>query len=606
MRWMRTALLTLVWLMLCRPESSASTLWYPTGTGFATWAFEDLWPAKGDYDFNDLVVKYRLMFDGVDDANVTTIAVVMKVEARGADQHSGFGINLPIPSETTATAMLWKGCNGASVTPEVEPDSVSFLILADAFDVLPSVAACEGFANTQPPDGDCATQPGQEFTLNISLSPGVARTSLLFGVNPFLFASDDPAAHRREVHLAGFPPTPRADQSLMGKQDDATVVTDLLTHPFYVTADNYPWGLDIPVEFVWPKEGVDVTTAYDEFNSWASSTGVDRVTWFTRTPEDGKGWGNTVTTERCDWCVARQVVCMPSDGCHLAGACVPETGVCSAGLPKADGEACEAGTCQNGVCIELSPADIPDLRFWLDANDSSTLYTDTSCAVHVSQSDDQVACWRDKSGHNDIVSQSLQSNRPMWKMQQLNQKSVVRFDGVSDYLNGGDILDMGTSERHIFIVAKTIGETGYLLTKASYSGAVARWAIGHDVTWGSLGLVYFTQDNLGYMCATLAVPHPSYEIVEGQTNRTSRVNSIYHNGSAALATGGLLNPSYHYDTSFSLLIGAYNNPGGSTPPQSGYFLNGDIAEILIYDRALSVPERQFVNAYLSQKYGIPL
>ncbi|NLH53483.1 MAG: LruC domain-containing protein, partial [Bacteroidales bacterium] len=34
--------------------------YYPSSNGFATLAFEDNWPNKGDYDFNDVVVDYQL------------------------------------------------------------------------------------------------------------------------------------------------------------------------------------------------------------------------------------------------------------------------------------------------------------------------------------------------------------------------------------------------------------------------------------------------------------------------------------------------------------------------------------------------------------------
>lgn len=36
-----------------------------------------------------------------------------------------------------------------------------------------------------------------------------------------------------------------------------------------------------------------------------------------------------------------------------------------------------------------------------------------------------------------------------------------------------------------------------------------------------------------------------------------------------------------------------------------YFLRGDLAEILIYDRALSDTERLDVDAYLRAKYALP-
>ena len=38
---------------------------------------------------------------------------------------------------------------------------------------------------------------------------------------------------------------------------------------------------------------------------------------------------------------------------------------------------------------------------------------------------------------------------------------------------------------------------------------------------------------------------------------------------------------------------------------SNYFWWGDLAELIIYDRALSSSERQQIEAYLKAKYGTP-
>ena len=43
-----------------------------------------------------------------------------------------------------------------------------------------------------------------------------------------------------------------------------------------------------------------------------------------------------------------------------------------------------------------------------------------------------------------------------------------------------------------------------------------------------------------------------------------------------------------------------NSTGGSL----GYYLDGDIAEVLIYNRALTLVERQAVEDYLAAKYGL--
>jgi len=48
------------------------------------------------------------------------------------------------------------------------------------------------------------------------------------------------------------------------------------------------------------------------------------------------------------------------------------------------------------------------------------------------------------------------------------------------------------------------------------------------------------------------------------------------------------------------------NAGADSAPYSPAFggFQGDIAEIIVYDRALTTPERQQVEAYLNEKYAI--
>jgi PKD repeat protein len=54
------------------------------------------------------------------------------------------------------------------------------------------------------------------------------------------------------------------------------------------------------------------------------------------------------------------------------------------------------------------------------------------------------------------------------------------------------------------------------------------------------------------------------------------------------------------------LIGAYNNSSGTTPPLSGYFLNGAIAEIIFYDTILNDSLRNLIEIYLRNKYAPPV
>jgi hypothetical protein len=72
-----------------------STSYYPSRNGFATLMFEDNWPSAGDYDFNDLVVKYRYQLT-LDNVNaLKSLRFTYQIQAIGATFHNGFAIHLP-------------------------------------------------------------------------------------------------------------------------------------------------------------------------------------------------------------------------------------------------------------------------------------------------------------------------------------------------------------------------------------------------------------------------------------------------------------------------------------------------------------------------------
>src|SRR5215217_8081677 len=75
--------------------SKAYVSYYPSANGFANIAFEDNWPTKGDYDLNDVVVKYRYTFESNSQNKVVVIKGDYNVTAVGASFKNGFGVQFP-------------------------------------------------------------------------------------------------------------------------------------------------------------------------------------------------------------------------------------------------------------------------------------------------------------------------------------------------------------------------------------------------------------------------------------------------------------------------------------------------------------------------------
>ena len=73
---------------------------YPSENNVGTLAFEDLWPSRGDYDFNDMVIDYNFNQITNSQNKVVQIKANIILKAFGASYNNGFGIQLPVnPSQ---------------------------------------------------------------------------------------------------------------------------------------------------------------------------------------------------------------------------------------------------------------------------------------------------------------------------------------------------------------------------------------------------------------------------------------------------------------------------------------------------------------------------
>lgn len=90
-------------------QNLTATHYYPSVDSWATLAFEDNWPLVGDYDMNDLVVRYRLShFDS--GGNLTRINIDGEIVAIGASYHNGFAFRIPglLHSDVDTTGLIFK------------------------------------------------------------------------------------------------------------------------------------------------------------------------------------------------------------------------------------------------------------------------------------------------------------------------------------------------------------------------------------------------------------------------------------------------------------------------------------------------------------------
>jgi LruC domain-containing protein len=238
---------------------------YNYENGGSTIVFEDNWPAKADYDMNDIVFRYKHLVV----TNANNVVVRLEGEwnllATGGDFKNGAGIMFNLPKGKAAN---FSASNG--LEPEEGQDSLVVVLFKNSRDEMANW-------NTKPGESLSASR---KYTFSFDVTNGPTLDSFgTGGYNPFIWNGSNGFGRGYETHLYGQAPTKLADPAIFGTKDDNSV-----PGKYYTTADNLPWGFEIPVaDFQYPIEYKDIRTAYLKFSSWATSGGTKDFDWYSKT-----------------------------------------------------------------------------------------------------------------------------------------------------------------------------------------------------------------------------------------------------------------------------------------------------------------------------------
>ena len=239
----------------------------------------------------------------------------------------------------------------------------------------------------------------------------------------------------------------------------------------------------------------------------------------------------------------------------------------------------------------FNPSQTPGLVLWLDASDTAS----------VIQSSGTISQWIDRSP-SALTATAV--NNPTLVANVQNGFPGISLNGSTQYFNLGNNLNMGTNQLYIFVVSKFNSTAdGAIIGKSLYGSQGARYSLLRSgamipLIEASGGAV----NNSGLNSDTST----STRLLNMVWDR-STIN-LYQNGSSVFSVG--LSDSSNLTTGNSLLIGAYQNGSGGTPPVAGLYMNGYIHEILMYMTPTGSPlgdtARQQIESYLAQKWGLTL
>jgi len=264
--------------------------YYPSSTTFATLAFEDLWPATGDYDMNDLVVGYRYKFVSNAANNVVEMYADYAVQAAGASYQNGFGVQFPFAASLVKSVTGQKLNTNYITTASsgVEAGQLKAVVIPfDNHQDLINNYAGAYFINTK---NELPKVTGDTAHVYMQFTSPISTTTLgAAPFNPFVISN---LKREVEIHLPGNAPTDKANAKLLGTVDD---VSNASTGIYYVSKNNWPWAISLPVSFTYPIEGVKISDAYLHFLDWAKSGGTLYTDWYTNTGSDYRANSNLYT-----------------------------------------------------------------------------------------------------------------------------------------------------------------------------------------------------------------------------------------------------------------------------------------------------------------------
>lgn len=221
-------------------------------------AFEDLWPSRGDYDMNDVMLEYKsTLYQNALTGKAYRIVDEFTPLHNGGSLTSGFGYQLYKLGQDGVRSIQVDGPAGW----KIEADQSSPTIIL--FDNVRSVI-------------------GQKYTVTIELND-VDPKLVASPYNPFIFVEN----RDKEVHMVNYPPTAKADKELFNTHDD---VSNVSAGIYYISrykgeVELMPFGMNLPIidfKLLADGEGVKIYETFPNFIGWVQSGGTKNKDWYKR------------------------------------------------------------------------------------------------------------------------------------------------------------------------------------------------------------------------------------------------------------------------------------------------------------------------------------
>jgi hypothetical protein len=248
------------------------------------------------------------------------------------------------------------------------------------------------------------------------------------------------------------------------------------------------------------------------------------------------------------------------------------------------------------------------VRAQLTVQDGMVLWLKSDTGVTASASG-AVSAWADQSPNANNAGPRTDGppeELPLLVPNAANTKPVIRFDGVDDVLQiaNSSTLQPGAGDWTVFFVGKRLGGS-----RGDFPQIIGSrpWVAGLDKGWSvsmndsGVPASHYADGAAGHdvpaVLAATALSTSAFELWQVEENRGTRQTSFYRNGDADRISNTAMPPNA-IDQADPIFIG--REVGGANNRRA----NIDLAEIIIYNRALNETERNSVSKYLSDRYNL--
>lgn len=241
----------------------------PAQDSYGTLMFEDTWPTKGDYDFNDFVVNYYIAL--TTSGQTSNITFKFKIRALGGKLPYRFCIQLKNTTKAEFKNYSFKNDSylGRVEISEEGGDNDPVILVFTGWD---EKRETNNYYNVELDNLNQDPYSSAWFdvaSFTLTNNKGNYKDAFheimdMYAIDYFIQNPDN----KMEIHKAGFAPT-----SLFKNYTEMSK-SDLLDQDYYYySKDNYVWVLQVPEEISWASEETNFLLVYPKFSDWLKAGG---------------------------------------------------------------------------------------------------------------------------------------------------------------------------------------------------------------------------------------------------------------------------------------------------------------------------------------------